>query len=179
MEIKIYLCVINDDYIDYLHNIDNKVLENKINRRKYVGILFEIDDKKYYAPLASPKPKHKNIKNTAPDIVKIDGGKLGVINLNNMIPVPDSEVNIIDIEGIADEKYKNLLRDQAKFISLHKKEIIKKAERLYKIVISGKQPELNQRCCNYKLLELKCIEYIKAMKEIMPEIAATKEENME
>ena len=179
MKYKIFICSLTSKYIDFLRKFDSRVRENNEGKRKYIGVLFNIGAKKYYAPLSSPKPKYFRIHDKTLDIVKIDGGKLGVINLNNMIPVPDSEVNIIDIEKIPDEKYKNLLRKQADFITSHEKLIIKKAERLYKIVNSGKQPEFNKRCCNYKLLELKCIEYIKAMKEIMPEIAATKEENME
>ena len=176
MKYRIFICSITSEYIDYLRKFDSRVRENNEGKRKYIGVLFNIGDKKYYAPLSSPKPKHLKIKDKAPDIVKIDGGKLGVINLNNMIPVPDSEVNIIDIERIPDEKYKNLLRKQADFIGSHEKLIIKKAERLYKIVNSGKQPRLNMRCCDYKLLEIKCLEYISLKQNAFPEIAAAKEE---
>ena len=41
---------------------------------------------KYFAPLSSPKEKHSRLKNTL-DLLKIDGGKFGVINFNNMIRV--------------------------------------------------------------------------------------------
>ena len=40
----------------------------------------------YFAPLSSPKPKHQLIKRQI-DIVKINDGKYGVVNLNNMISV--------------------------------------------------------------------------------------------
>ena len=39
------------------------------------------------------------------------------------------------------------------FIRNKKEAIIKKAEKLYKIVKSGKQPKLNSRCCDYIMLE--------------------------
>lgn len=160
----IYLCSITDDYIEYLRRFDKIVLKNKSGKRKYVGILFEIDDKKYYAPLASPKTKHLKISDNAPDIVKINNGKLGVINLNNMIPVPESEIISFNINDVKDKKYKNLLRDQAKYIKSNRKYIIKKAKRLYSIFNSGKHPIINARCCNFKLLEIKCVEYIENLK---------------
>ena len=62
--------------------MDNRGVKNK---RPYIGVLFEIDRKKYLAPLSSPKPKHLTMKNSL-DFVKINQGKFGVINLNNMFP---------------------------------------------------------------------------------------------
>ena len=43
---------------------------------------------KYFAPLSSPKQKHLKMKNDI-DFYKLSNGKLGAINFNNMIPVPD------------------------------------------------------------------------------------------
>lgn len=172
---KMYLCSIEDRYIEYLRQFDDIVLINKDSKRKYVGVLFQIGTFNYYAPLSSPKPKHLNISDKAPDIFKIGNGKLGVINLNNMIPVPEGEIIRIDIENIDDEKYKNLLRDQARFINSHREKIKKKAMVLYSIVNSNSNPNLNKRCCNYKLLEIKCKEY--ETDALIEEIATTIEEN--
>lgn len=41
---------------------------------------------KYFAPLSSFKPKHKWLSETV-DFIKI--GDMAVININNMIPVPE------------------------------------------------------------------------------------------
>lgn len=172
---KMYLCSIEDRYINYLRQFDEIVLMNKGNKRKYIGVLFQIGSFNYYAPLSSPKLKHLNINDKAPDIFKIDNGKLGVINLNNMIPVPEFEIVRINIEEIEDEKYKNLLRDQAKFINKHREKIKKKARVLYSIVNSKSNPNLNKRCCNYKLLEIKCKEYETII--LTEEIAITIENN--
>ena len=30
--------------------------------RPYIGVLFEVDNSKYFAPLSSPKPKHLKLK---------------------------------------------------------------------------------------------------------------------
>ena len=40
----------------------------------------------YYAPLSSPKEKHIKLKPKL-GLLKINYGKYGVINFNNMIPV--------------------------------------------------------------------------------------------
>ena len=64
--------------------------------RPFVGVLFEIDGFEYFAPLSSPKPKHKNMKNTI-DFFKIKGGELGAINFNNMIPVNIENYVLIDL----------------------------------------------------------------------------------
>ena len=44
------------------------------------------------------------------DFLKIDGGKLGGINLNNMIPIPSSFLEKIEIDKIEDKKYKEIYR---------------------------------------------------------------------
>ena len=54
---KIY--ELNEEYIDYLHSIDNKVENSKGKdyqfSRKYLGVILEINNFKYFAPLSSSK----------------------------------------------------------------------------------------------------------------------------
>lgn len=78
-------------YTDYLRkNIDFRVptehREVESEMRPCIGILMTHDDIEYVIPLTSPKEKHKNMKNTM-DFHKINGGKWGAINFNNMFPV--------------------------------------------------------------------------------------------
>ena len=54
---------IKDDYIAYLRTYDSKVAENKHEVRPYLGVVFEIENMKYYAPFTSPKQKHLKMKN--------------------------------------------------------------------------------------------------------------------
>ena len=54
--------------------------------RPFIGVLFEINECKYFAPLSSPKPKYKTMKTTL-DFLKISNADLGAINFNNMLPV--------------------------------------------------------------------------------------------
>ena len=57
---------VNTKYCDYLRKFDNKISYNKEEKelRPFIGILFKIANYEYFAPLCSPKPKHKTMKNT-------------------------------------------------------------------------------------------------------------------
>jgi len=142
-----------------LRQFDPKVSYDCTGARKFIGVLFAIGVKQYYAPMSSPKPKHAKISGKALDIYKLDGGKLGVINLNNMIPVLGSVIIDIDIRQEPDIRYRTLLMNQARIIRAEGDKIKKKAQVLYKIVLSGRFPLLNSRCCQYALLEAKCAAY--------------------
>lgn len=74
-------------YIEFLRAADARVpfVAGGKERRPFIGVLIEVGTAKYYAPLSSPKPKHLLMKG-APDIVRINSGRWGVINLNNMLP---------------------------------------------------------------------------------------------
>ena len=156
--------IVNTEYMLYLKKYDIKVMENSGNKsqRPYIGILFEIDSKKYLAPLTSPKPKHLKMKNTL-DFIKIDGGKLGAINLNNMFPVIDQVIIPKNIKLEENLNYRELLTDQINWCN--KKEnsinILKKAEALYNEIIQKKENSIFwNRCCDFKSLEDKSSEYL-------------------
>ncbi len=114
MIINIRIVRVDTDYCDYLRKYDNKVAYNKNEKelRPFIGILFKIDNCEYFAPLSSPKSKHKNMKNTV-DFFKINGGKLGAVNFNNMIPVNKNNYSLVDLNKetltIAELKYQKLL----------------------------------------------------------------------
>lgn len=58
---KIQLFEVDDYYIQYLQQFDNRVLNhygaNYVKSRKYLGVLININDCDYIAPLSSPNPK--------------------------------------------------------------------------------------------------------------------------
>lgn len=159
---KIYY--INESYIDYLRNYDSKVPENKNSTRPYIGVVLEINEMKYYAPLTSPKPKHKTLKNSV-DFRKIDGGKYGAINFNNMIPVKDDAVQLVDISSIADIQYKNLLTHQIIQLRKDRKNILNTAFKLYNLLtkddsaLTDYERRVKSRCCNILLLESVCNDF--------------------
>lgn len=155
-------------YCNFLSKYDSRVpyTFDKKYRRPFVGIVIETANGiKYYAPLTSPKPKHLTMNNTI-DFHKINNGIWGAINFNNMIPINEqslSKVNLkIEPNDTKDDiDYKNLLSNQLSWCNSNRDAIINKARKLYKIITEGKAPEkLSKRCCDFKLLETKCIEYM-------------------
>ena len=113
---------VDSTYCDYLRKFDNKVVYNKNKKelRPFIGILFRIDDLEYFAPLTSPKPKHKKMKNKL-DFLKIKNGELGAVNFNNMIPVDSSNYSLIDLNNknvdIEKLKYQKLLKEQLDWLN--------------------------------------------------------------
>ena len=78
---KFKIVKIDSNYCDYLRKYDNKVSYNAGMKdlRPFIGVLFNINDIEYFAPLSSPKPKYMKLNNTL-DLIKIDDGNYGVID---------------------------------------------------------------------------------------------------
>ena len=60
MRLKLMLVKLDSKYCDYLRKYDSKVPYNfdRKKNRPFVGVLFEVNDFKYFAPLSSPKAKY-------------------------------------------------------------------------------------------------------------------------
>lgn len=56
----------DSNYCNFLRQYDNKVSYNAGSKelRPFVGVLFIVNYKDYFAPLSSPKKKHILLKNT-------------------------------------------------------------------------------------------------------------------
>jgi len=147
-------------YCDFLRQADPCVpyIQDDKKTRPFVGVLLMVEDIDYFAPLTSPKPKHKTMKNQV-DFIKINGGEWGAINLNNMIPIHRScliavDMNILESDDKAEQDYKNLLSNQLSWCNSNKTGILRRAEKLYQMIVSKKaRPELSRRCCNYLIDE--------------------------
>ncbi|MCI9586035.1 MAG: type III toxin-antitoxin system ToxN/AbiQ family toxin [Bacilli bacterium] len=161
------LCMVKIDtkYCDYLRQFDDKVPYNYREKelRPFIGVLFEVNNCMYFAPLSSPKPKHLKIKSKL-DFLKIDSGKLGAINFNNMLPV--TENNIIKLEldkkciTKSEEKYIKLLKEQLFWLNRNHEKLYGRSKKLYTKYLDGTlDSNIAKRCCNFKLLEEKCQEY--------------------
>lgn len=161
---KIKIVKIDSKYCDYLRKFDNKVTYNAGTKdlRPFIGILFTINKCEYFAPLSSPKEKHLKLKNTI-DLLKIDDGKYGVVNFNNMIPVTNKNYVEFDLnkKTINKEKFRiELMKNQLRWLTNNKKEIYTKLKLLYNLYKNNKLPNnVKERCCNFQLLEEKCIKY--------------------
>lgn len=164
MKQRLILVKISSDYCDFLRTFDKRVPYNyaKKAKRPFVGVLFQIDKYHYFAPLSSPKPKHLKMHNTI-DFLKLDGGKLGAVNFNNMLPVTTKNITKIDFDRISnnsDRAYYKLLQEQIYWLNRNRDQLYKKSFQLYQKQIANRLPNsIMQRCCNFKLLEEKCTEY--------------------
>ena len=168
MILNLKIVRVSSDYCDYLRKFDNKVAYNKYEKelRPFIGILFKIDECEYFAPLSSPKEKHKKMKNTV-DFFKIKNGELGAVNFNNMIPVNKNNYSLVELNKetltISEFKYQKLLREQLEWLNANYYQVKNKSFKLYNLYNNGKLPEnIMKRCCNFKLLEEKCKQYKKA-----------------
>ena len=159
---RLKLYYISDEYVNYLRKYDDKVRFNKNHTRPYIGVVYTYNGNNYFAPLASPKPKHQKMNKLAVDIWLIDDGKLGIINFNNMLPSPIEELTEA-IPTVTDEKYKKLLENQISSINKDRNLILSKIARFHKLYNNHYlYPNIIERCCNFKLLEQKCKEYVES-----------------
>ena len=65
---------IDNDYIEYLHQVDSNVYYHPSYRatiKPYVGILVDIENTKYFIPLTSAKEKHKKQRMRSRDYLMI------------------------------------------------------------------------------------------------------------
>lgn len=163
---NIKLVKIDKEYCRYLNNFDKRVSYNWKSKenRPYIGVLFEVNGCKYFAPLTSPKPKHLKMREMF-DFIPLDHGKLGAVNFNNMIPVTMENVSILKLtkDEFKDEKYLILLIKQLRWLERNKDKLYNYSKRLYEMFLLDKlDVNVKNRCCNFTLLEEKCREYNKS-----------------
>ena len=150
---------------DHLYSVSPQA--GKENR-PFLGIIAILDNKPYCIPLTSPKDKFK--KKSQIDIIKIfDESKknengapklIGVLNINNMIPVNKDVISKIDL-SVTDKddakraNYKHLMQKQIRWCRNNSEVICNRANKVYKLVTQ--EPEKNKnlvkRCSDFKKLE--------------------------
>ncbi|MBE1724582.1 type III toxin-antitoxin system ToxN/AbiQ family toxin [Bombella apis] len=166
---------IDNAYIDFLKNFDNKVPnhsgQNYTYKKPYVGIVLDINGILFLAPLSSHKEKHDRIDDNSITAFKIrpldnnqknEHEKLGIISLANMIPITLGVINEIDFTK-EETKYRSLLHKQLNYINKHEIEIKNKAERLFKHVHENPRRDgfICKISCNFPILIQNYISYEK------------------
>lgn len=164
---KLNFYTIDENYIDYLSKFDKHIAYNKNQTRPYIGVVIIVKGQYYFAPLFSPKQKHRTYKDNL-SFFKIINKKsrndLGIIRFSDMIPVPQENVYLLDIKDKS-YGYKRLISEQYSYINIpeNKEKIINKAERIYNIVTRDSKSKMakfyKDLSCNFKLLEEKSLEY--------------------
>lgn len=131
--------VVDKSYINYLVKVDKRVgyVEYGGRLKLHVGILVTVNHLNYYVPISSAKPKHHNMSNSIDFhklIDKATGELYAVININNMIPVPDFCITQLKYDKIAN--FRTFLNEKEKtdYIYLLQKEKLRIDEVLEVIV---------------------------------------------
>lgn len=151
---------ITEAYVEYLrpcapHLFYNRQEEGR-RRRKYIGIVLHIHHMDYFAPLSSFKEKHAAMRESL-DLVKVKN--YAVINLNNMFPVPEGQYEYVDIARVEDEKYRDLLRAEYRYIKRVQEKIRRSALLLYRKKVGGEKSAVAARCSDFRKLEELCRRY--------------------
>ncbi|MCM1404714.1 MAG: type III toxin-antitoxin system ToxN/AbiQ family toxin [Prevotella sp.] len=155
---------IDSTYTDYLRKYDNRISfnENKTYQRPYIGVLLNVQNKKYFAPLTTSGKGKKLIdhpKTENATFLPIYNCKYGGINFNNMLPVVDgtyysADLKIDNHDDTFTKNKKLVLQKIAQFSRKNKNKIIIKARYLYNLKISGKlYPNYDAITCDFRLLE--------------------------
>ena len=161
---KLKLYTMNMKYVRDLHNVDDRVqsVSPQIHKsnRPFVGVVVVCDEHKYCIPLDHPKAKHYKMKNDVDFSRIFDGEKLiGVLNFNNMIPVDDGVIRLLDVkikknDTDAEKAYKILCAKELDWVQKNQDAIVKKANKLYKLVqLDTVSQGLKKRCLDFKKLE--------------------------
>ncbi len=158
---------VDSKYIKYLSDFDSHISYNKDeigHSRPYLGIVLQIEEHKYFAPLYSYKKHYSKYKNNPSFFLVYDRKKkpLAIIKFSAMIPVPKNRnmINLLKYNE-QDRKYRDLISAEYRYINSNKEEIYKRAKKMYIAVTKHKNNFLKTIACDFKLLEEKCLKYIK------------------
>jgi protein AbiQ len=172
--INMQLYSVSDEYISYLSSKFPRVYSNKdntrVHTRKYLGVVMEINEHKYYIPLSSPKEKHdyvvvngvKKIRKDSLIVMRIvsgtgDNKKLkGTLQIGTMIPVPDDSIELYDVKNEPDKAYKDLVNEEIIYIRKNEAKIIKNAKILYSKRKAGENNRVVQSCLDFMAMEIEC-----------------------
>lgn len=181
--------IVDNKYIEYLKRFDLNVqnIDYKDAFKPYIGIVLNVNNFDYYVPVSSVKNKHYKMAENM-DFVKImqNNRILCVINLNNMVPILDNQIKLLKFADLSNyqkfendiQKYKyiSLLNKEIKEINNKKYDINNRAKQLYELKYEQPYSRIAKRCCDYHLLEEKCVEYSR-VQAVLPELEYIKDEN--
>lgn len=152
---------IDAGYINYVspkvpHMFRNATAQQN-HTRKYIGVIYQIGAFEYFVPLSSFKLKHYKMKETV-DFIKLKN--LAVININNMLPVPNGLYTYVNINSITDYKYKNLLMAEYRELKKVQTKVCNNAKVVYTHKLqNGDSTPLAKRSNDFRLLEDMCLKY--------------------
>ena len=176
MDIEFNLYTVSTKYVRNLKNVEKKatgrtntILSNSPqtgkHKRPFLGIITVVNGQKYCIPLSTyeGKDKYKNISEniTCRKIKDCDGKVIGILNINNMIPVKEEYITIFKLEITEKDteeqiNYKELCKSQLKWCRDNKDEICKLATDLHRIINTNQKFKKRNICPDYGVLEKEC-----------------------
>lgn len=145
---QIIVYEISKEYLNFLRKLDHRVSVKQ--HRRFIGILLSDKGTDYCIPLSTKVYTSKGYQRV-PNLtttIYAKGNPIAVLLHNNMIPVPPSELTIVDIDNEPDKAY---LLTELRYLSRHKEEILKKSEFMLTHYHIGKLKR--KICVNLGLLE--------------------------
>jgi len=177
---KLDLYYIDLKYIRNLSNADDNVMSISPQRgkenRPFVGVIVLVNGAEYCIPLTSPKDKFRSKKSQI-DFIKIfDEGKrddnnqfklIGVLNINNMIPVAEAVITKVDLtihknDSPEVKRSKVLMQKQLAWCRDNVDVITNRAQKVYDLVVNTpeKNKNLTKRSSKFKALEAELIKFL-------------------
>ena len=161
MKKDLSLCVVDADYLRYLHKFDNRV-SVKYNNRPFVGVVVMVGGNEYVIPLTSQttaKREKEGKKKRASVITTFvrdtSGVEIADLLHNNMIPIKSGVYSFMEIDATTDTYEANEIR----FIRKHREQIIHKAQKVHDDRILKHNFFLYKTCCDFIKLEEACSKY--------------------
>lgn len=150
-EVNLKIYRVDDRYLDYLRNIDNRVPHNKDSGkvRPFVGVLHFINGREYIAPLSSQLAKGR----TDFKIMLEDKHK-ATVRFAYMFPVSKKVLKEIDFtaERLLDADYTALLLKEINYINMNNQRVYKIANDTYMFNVT-KAHNYDKFCCDFLKLE--------------------------
>jgi protein AbiQ len=173
---KLKLYTVDMKYVRNLKNVENRKTgrtntilsissQTHKHARPFVGIIQMVNGNKYCIPLSSieEKEKYKTMSEniTFRKITDKNGEVIGVLNINNMIPVREEYISqfIVDELPTDSEKqreYKKKCKAELDWCNDNIGEISRLASELHTIICENKPFKKRNICPNYAELEKEC-----------------------
>ncbi len=158
---ELSLCVVDSQYLRYLHKIDYRV-SVKYNNRPFVGIVTMLGGIEYVIPLTSQttaerekEGKKKRASVITTFVRDTSGVEIADLLHNNMIPVKSGVYSFIEVDATQNTYEANEIR----FIRKHKEQIVHKAQKVHDDRILKHNSFLYKTCCDFIRLEEACQSY--------------------
>ena len=158
---------VKEAYAEYLRTYEHRIpnIHYASNNKFVCGIVLSVNGYHYFAPISSNTAKQR----TSLLILDENGKAISSIKLSFMFRFPETDVVRKDFAAIRSENphYTDVLTKEYRFCVRNEDRILKKAEQVYAIGCN-RAHWLASNCCDYKLLEAKCSEWINKNAPLTP-----------